>query len=89
MTLPSSFLQQPKCENGIKTGTRKKTDGSTIQVRAGKIMSRFWADGSKDKYGAEVKLKDLKQQADNAIAAKRQRAHEAVVMKMRHTPRAP
>ena len=89
MTLPSYFFQQPKCENGIKTGTRKKTDGSTIQVRAGKIMSRFWADGSRDKYGAEMKMKALKEQAENAIAAKRQLAHSAVMMKMRHTPRAP
>jgi hypothetical protein len=89
MTLPSHFIQQPKCENGIKTGTRRKGDGSTIQVRAGKIMSRFYPDGSRDKYGAEMKMKALKQQADNAIAAKRQQAHEAVMMKMRHTPRAP
>ena len=78
MTLSSHFNSNAKTECGIKVGVRKKSDGSTIQVRAGKIMTRFWPDGAKDKYGAEVKENKLKQQA---IAEKERRRHLAVGIK--------
>lgn len=79
MTLSSHFNRKsPRCENDLKVGTRKKSDGSTVQVRAGKIMSRIWPDGAKDKYGAEVKENKLKQQA---IAEKERRRHLAVGIK--------
>jgi len=79
MTLSNHFNRKaPRCENDLKVGTRKKTDGSTVQVRAGKIMSRIWPDGAKDKYGAEVKESKLKQQA---IAEKERRRHLAFTVK--------
>jgi len=52
-----------KTESDIKVGVRKKSDGSTVQVRAGKIISRHWADGSRDSHGAEVKLSQMRQAA--------------------------
>jgi hypothetical protein len=63
MTLSNRFNFHAKTECAIKVGTRKKSDGSIIHVRAGKIMSRFWADGSRDKYGAEVRNNRLKELA--------------------------
>ena len=54
---------QPKTETEIRVGVRKESDGSTVHVRAGKVISRMWADGSRDSHGAEVKLKDLQQRA--------------------------
>lgn len=52
-----------KTESDIKVGVRRKSDGSTVQVRAGKIISRSWADGSRDSHGAEQKLNELKRAA--------------------------
>lgn len=79
MTLSSHFNRKaPRCENDIKVSSRKETDGSTLQVRAGKILSRIWPDGAKDKYGAEVKEGKLKQQA---IAEKERRRQLAFAVK--------
>jgi len=55
-----------KTESAIKVGVRKKTDGSTVHVRAGKIISRQWADGSRDSHGAERKLNEMRQAAVEA-----------------------
>ncbi len=88
MTLSSHFnSHSAKTECEIKIGTRKKSDGSTIKVRAGKIMSRFWPDGATDKYGAEIKETRKKQQAIEAAEQLRRKAQEAQALK--HAPRAP
>jgi hypothetical protein len=87
MTLSSHFNSNAKTECGIKVGVRKKSDGSTIQVRAGKIMTRFWPDGAKDKYGAEVIESKLRQQALDAKERLRQQAQAAQSQKP--GPRAP
>jgi hypothetical protein len=79
MTLSTQFNRKsPRCENDLRVGDRKETDGSTLRVRAGKIISRIWPDGAKDKYGAEVKESKLKQQA---IAEKERRRHLAFAVK--------
>lgn len=79
MTLSSQFNRKsPRCENDLRVGDRKETDGSTLRVRAGKIMSRIWPDGAKDKYGTEVKEGKLKQQA---IAEKERRRQIAFAAK--------
>ena len=53
----------PKTETEIRVGVRKESDGSTVHVRAGKVISRMWADGSRDSHGAEVKQRALQQRA--------------------------
>lgn len=85
MTLSIHFNHKARCENDLKVGDRKETDGSTLRVRAGKIISRIWPDGAKDKYGAEVKESKLKQQA---IAEKERRRQLAQAVKA-PSPRAP
>jgi hypothetical protein len=88
MTLSTHFNRKsPRCENDLRVGDRKETDGSTLRVRAGKIMSRIWPDGAKDKYGAEVKESKLKQQAEKASEGRRERARP--VQTHRNFPRAP
>ncbi len=85
MTLSSHFNRKaPRCENDLKVGTRKKTDGSTVHVRAGKIMSRIWPDGAKDKYGAEVKEGKLKQQAIDERQRRKQLALAVKAPSPRH-----
>jgi hypothetical protein len=75
--------KEVKTESDIKVGVRKKTDGSTIHVRAGKILSRHYADGSRDSHGAERKLNELKQAAVEACV---RRTEDARVAKMRIRP---
>src|SRR5438045_3030519 len=75
--------KEVKTESDIKMGVRKKSDGSTIHVRAGKIMGRSWADGSRDSHGAERKLNELKQAADEAC---RKRTEDARLAQLRIRP---
>jgi hypothetical protein len=86
MTITNHFNHKAvRCENDLRVGDRKETDGSTLRVRAGKIISRIWPDGAKDKYGAEVKESKLKQRA---IAEKERRREQARAVKA-PSPRAP
>ena len=85
MTLSNHFNHKAKTEGDFKIGVRKKTDGSTVHVRAGKILSRIWADGSRDTDGAEVKQSKLKQQA----VAEKERLREQARAAKAPSPRAP
>ena len=79
MTLSSHFnlyatkQQKPvKTEEDIPVGMRRDSYGNTKFVRGGKIQRMVWADGSKDSYGAELKLKAKQDQA----VAERERRDE-------------
>ena len=61
--------------NAQKTETRRRGNGSTESWMGNTLVSRFWHDGSRDKYGAEVKMQKLQ---DDALRAKQQRKDEAV-----------
>ena len=58
-----------------KTETRRRGNGSTETWMGNTLVSRFWHDGSRDKYGAEVKMQKLK---DAATREKQNRKDEAV-----------
>ena len=94
MTLTSHFnlnadKQQKvtQTEDAMRTGVRKDAQGNSKFVRNGKIQRIVYADGSRDTHGAEMKLKNLKQQAEKASEVRRERARH--VPTHRSSPRAP
>jgi hypothetical protein len=93
MTLTSHFnlnaVKQKKevTEDAMRTGVRKDSYGNSKFVRNGKIQRIVYADGSRDTHGAEIKQKNLKQQAEQASQVRRERARH--VQTHRNSPRAP
>ena len=85
------FQRKPKCENDIKSTTRKDSYGNTRFFRGGKeFRSKIYADGSRDSHGAEMKNKA---KLDAASAEKQRRRDEAqrahALRKPSFAPRAP
>jgi hypothetical protein len=61
--------------NAKKSEVRRRSNGSTETWMGNTLVSRFWHDGSRDKYGAEMKNQRLK---DEAAREKQLRKDEAV-----------